>query len=166
MLGVLQEKASGFICRLLGYEDWGVGRSWLQDAFILITFLCGMVGQIIKDIEPGSPAEAAGLKNNDLVVAVNGESVEALDHDGVVEMIRNGGDQTTLLVLDKEADRIYSLVSSSSKAYIHALHIFMHYGRSPLRPSSFGLVTLFFTKKGVVIIKAKLWLKSAVMRAC
>lgn len=121
MLGVLQEKASGYICRLLGYEDWGVGRSWLQDAFILATFLCGMVGQIIKDIEPGSPAEAAGLKNNDLVVAVNGESVEALDHDSVVEMIRNGGDQTTLLVLDKEADRIYSLVSSSSNAYIHAL---------------------------------------------
>lgn len=74
-------------------------------------------GQIIKDIEPGSPAEAAGLKNNDLVVAVNGESVEALDHDGVVEMIRNGGDQTTLLVLDKEADRIYSLARFSPLLY-------------------------------------------------
>lgn len=74
-------------------------------------------GQIIKDIEPGSPAEAAGLKNNDLVVAVNGESVEALDHDGVVEMIRKGGDQTTLLVLDKEAERIYSLARFSPLLY-------------------------------------------------
>ncbi|XP_021052710.1 Na(+)/H(+) exchange regulatory cofactor NHE-RF3 [Mus pahari] len=74
-------------------------------------------GQIIKDIEPGSPAEAAGLKNNDLVVAVNGKSVEALDHDGVVEMIRKGGDQTTLLVLDKEAARIYSLARFSPLLY-------------------------------------------------
>ncbi|XP_028645545.1 Na(+)/H(+) exchange regulatory cofactor NHE-RF3 [Grammomys surdaster] len=74
-------------------------------------------GQIIKDIEPGSPAEAAGLKNNDLVVAVNGESVEALDHDSVVEMIRKGGDQTTLLVLDKEANSIYSLARFSPLLY-------------------------------------------------
>uniref|UniRef100_A0A8C6FQI1 PDZ domain containing 1 n=1 Tax=Moschus moschiferus TaxID=68415 RepID=A0A8C6FQI1_MOSMO len=53
-------------------------------------------GQIIKDIDSKSPAEKAGLKNNDLVVAVNGKSVESLDHDSVVEMIRKGGDQTSL----------------------------------------------------------------------
>ncbi|XP_027811971.2 Na(+)/H(+) exchange regulatory cofactor NHE-RF3 [Marmota flaviventris] len=66
-------------------------------------------GQIIKDIDSGSPAEAAGLKNNDLVVAVNGESVENLDHDSVVEMIKKGGDQTSLLVVDKETESIYRL---------------------------------------------------------
>ncbi|CAO2599299.1 Na(+)/H(+) exchange regulatory cofactor NHE-RF3 [Lemmus lemmus] len=75
------------------------------------------VGQVIKDIESGSPAEAAGLKNNDLVVAVNGESVEALDHDSVVEMIKKGGDQTTLLVVDKEADSIYRLARFSPLLY-------------------------------------------------
>ena len=46
------------------------------------------------------------MKNNDLVVAVNGKSVESLDHDTVVEMIRKGGDQTSLLVVDKETDNI------------------------------------------------------------
>ncbi|KAL1772008.1 Na(+)/H(+) exchange regulatory cofactor NHE-RF3 [Sigmodon hispidus] len=74
-------------------------------------------GQIAKDVEPGSPAEAAGLKNNDLVVAVNGKSVEALDHDSVVEMIRQGGDHTTLLVVDKEADSIYRLARFSPLLY-------------------------------------------------
>ncbi|XP_051055460.1 Na(+)/H(+) exchange regulatory cofactor NHE-RF3 isoform X1 [Phodopus roborovskii] len=74
-------------------------------------------GQTIKDIESGSPAEAAGLKNNDLVVAVNGESVEDLDHDSVVEMIRKGGDQATLLVVDKEADHIYKLARFSPLLY-------------------------------------------------
>ncbi|XP_036046019.1 Na(+)/H(+) exchange regulatory cofactor NHE-RF3 isoform X2 [Onychomys torridus] len=74
-------------------------------------------GQITKDIEPGSPAEAAGLKDNDLVVAVNGVSVEGLDHDSVVEMIKGGGDQTTLLVVDKEADSIYGLARFSPLLY-------------------------------------------------
>uniref|UniRef100_A0A2K5QSN8 PDZ domain containing 1 n=1 Tax=Cebus imitator TaxID=2715852 RepID=A0A2K5QSN8_CEBIM len=74
-------------------------------------------GQIIKDIDPGSPAEEAGLKNNDLVVAVNGESVETLDHDSVVEMIRKGGDQTSLLVVDKETDNMYRLAHFSPFLY-------------------------------------------------
>ncbi|KAM8812343.1 Na(+)/H(+) exchange regulatory cofactor NHE-RF3 [Rhynchonycteris naso] len=74
-------------------------------------------GQIIKDIDPGSPAEEAGLKTNDLVVAVNGESVESLNHDSVVEMIRKGGDQTSLLVADKETDSIYKLANFSPFLY-------------------------------------------------
>ncbi|XP_058165575.1 Na(+)/H(+) exchange regulatory cofactor NHE-RF3 isoform X2 [Dasypus novemcinctus] len=74
-------------------------------------------GQIIKDIDSGSPAEEAGLKINDLVVAVNGKSVEALDHDSVVEMIWEGGEQTSLLVVDKETDNIYRLASFSPFLY-------------------------------------------------
>ncbi|XP_039073787.1 Na(+)/H(+) exchange regulatory cofactor NHE-RF3 isoform X2 [Hyaena hyaena] len=74
-------------------------------------------GQVVKDIDSGSPAEEAGLKNNDLVVAVNGESVETLDHDSVVEMIRKGGDQTSLLVVDKETDNMYRLAHFSPFFY-------------------------------------------------
>uniref|UniRef100_A0A8C0QQ15 PDZ domain-containing protein n=1 Tax=Canis lupus familiaris TaxID=9615 RepID=A0A8C0QQ15_CANLF len=74
-------------------------------------------GQVIKDIDSGSPAEEAGLKNNDLLVAVNGESVESLDYDSVVEMIRKGGDQTSLLVVDKETDNMYRLAHFSPFLY-------------------------------------------------
>ncbi|XP_054418961.1 Na(+)/H(+) exchange regulatory cofactor NHE-RF3 isoform X3 [Pteronotus mesoamericanus] len=77
----------------------------------------GQKGQIIKDIDSGSPAEEAGLKTNDLVVAVNGESVESLSHDSVVEMIRMGGDQTSLLVADKETESIYRLAHFSPFLY-------------------------------------------------
>ncbi|KAG3281395.1 PDZ domain containing 1, transcript variant X2 [Ictidomys tridecemlineatus] len=80
-------------------------------------------GQIIKDIDSGSPAEAAGLKNNDLVVAVNGESVENLDHDSVVEMIKKGGDQTSLLVVDKETESIYRLAHFSPFFYYQSQEI-------------------------------------------
>lgn len=71
------------------------------------------LGQVIKDIDPGSPAEVAGLKTNDLLVAVNGECVGSLGHDDVVEMIRKGGDQISLLVVDKETDELYRLVSGA-----------------------------------------------------
>ncbi|XP_042532368.1 Na(+)/H(+) exchange regulatory cofactor NHE-RF3 isoform X1 [Dipodomys spectabilis] len=74
-------------------------------------------GQIIKDIDSGSPAEAAGLKKNDLVVAVNGQCVEGLDHDSVVEMIRKGGEQTSLLVVDKDTDSMYRLARFSPFLY-------------------------------------------------
>ncbi|XP_074044719.1 Na(+)/H(+) exchange regulatory cofactor NHE-RF3 [Macrotis lagotis] len=77
----------------------------------------GQKGQIIKDIDSGSPAEAAGLKNNDLLVAVNGESVEMMDHDSIVEKIRKGGDQTSLLVVDKETDAMYKLAQLSPFLY-------------------------------------------------
>lgn len=149
----------------MGWRGGGRGRSWFQGTFILVTFLCGMVGQIIKDIEPGSPAEAAGLKNNDLIVAVNGESVEALDHDGVVELIRKGGDQTTLLVLDKEADRLYSLVSDPSTVYIRALrlglftHAFQLWAELLCSSTRAGITT-------ITTIKTKPWLKSAVTEVC
>lgn len=95
----------------------------LSDNFIYLGFFFGGgVGQIVKDIDSRSPAEEAGLKNNDLVVAVNGECVESLDHDSVVEMIRKGGDQTSLLVVDKETDNMYKLVSNT-KPYIHELRL-------------------------------------------
>uniref|UniRef100_A0A8C9Q7W8 PDZ domain-containing protein n=1 Tax=Spermophilus dauricus TaxID=99837 RepID=A0A8C9Q7W8_SPEDA len=82
-----------------------------------------LIGQIIKDIDSGSPAEAAGLKTNDLVVAVNGESVENLDHDSVVEMIKKGGDQTSLLVVDKETESIYRLAHFSPFFYYQSQEI-------------------------------------------
>lgn len=74
-------------------------------------------GEVIKDIDAGSPAEEAGLKSNDLLVAVNGESVESLNHDRVVEMIRKGGDQTSLLVMDKETESMYRLANFSPFLY-------------------------------------------------
>ncbi|KAM6217835.1 Na(+)/H(+) exchange regulatory cofactor NHE-RF3 isoform 1-T1 [Rhynchocyon petersi] len=80
-------------------------------------------GQIIKDIDSGSPAEKAGLKNNDLVIAVNGESVETLDHDGVVEKIRKGVDKTSLLVVDKETDNMYRLAHFSPFLYYQSQEV-------------------------------------------
>ncbi|XP_054829213.1 Na(+)/H(+) exchange regulatory cofactor NHE-RF3 isoform X2 [Eublepharis macularius] len=70
-------------------------------------------GHLMKDIDSGSPAAKAGLKENDILVAVNGEWVEALDHNSVVEKIKESGEQTTLLMMDEETDTMYKMAQIS-----------------------------------------------------
>ncbi|NWJ06595.1 NHRF3 protein, partial [Crypturellus undulatus] len=74
---------------------------------------------VIKDVDSGSPAAKAGLKEKDILVAVNGEQVEALDHGQVVEKIKQSEEKITLLVVDKETDTMYKLAQISPSSYYH-----------------------------------------------
>uniref|UniRef100_A0A8D0L7S6 PDZ domain containing 1 n=1 Tax=Sphenodon punctatus TaxID=8508 RepID=A0A8D0L7S6_SPHPU len=78
-------------------------------------------GHLIRDIDSGSPAAKAGLKDNDLLVAVNGESVENFDHNGTVEKIQRCGGKTTLLVVDQETDVMYKMAQVSPCLYYHEM---------------------------------------------
>ncbi|XP_019905384.2 Na(+)/H(+) exchange regulatory cofactor NHE-RF2 [Esox lucius] len=64
-------------------------------------------GQFIRSVDPGSPAEYAGLRPLDRLVEVNGVNIEALKHSEVVSFIRGGGDETRLLVVDAEMDKLF-----------------------------------------------------------
>uniref|UniRef100_A0A8C6ZUY2 SLC9A3 regulator 2 n=1 Tax=Nothoprocta perdicaria TaxID=30464 RepID=A0A8C6ZUY2_NOTPE len=64
----------------------------------------GKSGQFIRKVEPGSPAEAAGLRAGDRLVAVNGLNVEQETHHQVVQRIKAVETETRLLVVDKETD--------------------------------------------------------------
>uniref|UniRef100_A0A8C3V6P2 PDZ domain-containing protein n=1 Tax=Catharus ustulatus TaxID=91951 RepID=A0A8C3V6P2_CATUS len=70
----------------------------------------GGVGQFLWDVDAGLPAEQAGMKEGDRVLAVNGESIEGLDHEQTVDRIRAREDQVTLLVIDPAADEFYHSV--------------------------------------------------------
>ncbi|NXY17210.1 NHRF3 protein, partial [Atrichornis clamosus] len=74
---------------------------------------------IIKDVNSGSPAAVAGLKDNDILVAVNGERVDGLDHDSVVGKIKQSEAKTSLLVVDKETDTMYKLAQISPFSYYY-----------------------------------------------
>ncbi|XP_036396653.1 Na(+)/H(+) exchange regulatory cofactor NHE-RF3 [Megalops cyprinoides] len=74
-------------------------------------------GHTIKDIDQGSPAERAGLKDMDRLVAVNGEEVDSLSHDQVVDRIRQCGDSCSLLVVDTETDKMYKMGGASPLLY-------------------------------------------------
>lgn len=66
-----------------------------------------MTGHYIKDIDRGSPAERAGLKEMDRLVAVDGQEVDSCTHEQVVEAIRQSGKKCCLLVVDKDTDQMY-----------------------------------------------------------
>ncbi|XP_043928063.1 Na(+)/H(+) exchange regulatory cofactor NHE-RF3 [Protopterus annectens] len=77
----------------------------------------GRKGHFIKDIDPGTPAEKAGLKDDDRLVAVNGDNVESTEHDDVVEKIRKCGNKTKLLIVDKKADELFQKAGISPMVY-------------------------------------------------
>ncbi|CAH2219046.1 Na(+) H(+) exchange regulatory cofactor NHE-RF3, partial [Pelobates cultripes] len=78
-------------------------------------------GHFIMEIDAGSPAEKANLKDYDRIVAVNGASVETFEHEQVVDAIRKGGDKTTLLIVDQKTDEIYSKAGISPYLYLQEL---------------------------------------------
>ncbi|XP_054616776.1 Na(+)/H(+) exchange regulatory cofactor NHE-RF2 [Dunckerocampus dactyliophorus] len=62
----------------------------------------GKTGQYIRKVEPDSPAEEAGLRAGDRVVAVNGVNVERETHHQVVQRIKAVDNVTRLLVVDQD----------------------------------------------------------------
>ncbi|KFQ37005.1 Na(+)/H(+) exchange regulatory cofactor NHE-RF4, partial [Merops nubicus] len=70
----------------------------------------GATGQFLWDVDAGLPAERAGMREGDRLLAVNGESIEGLDHHQTVLRIRAHHDRVTLLVIDPLGDEFYQSV--------------------------------------------------------
>lgn len=73
-------------------------------------------GQFLWDVDAGLPAEQAGMKEGDRLLAVNGESIEGLDHQQTVLRICARDDQVTLLVIDPAGDEFYQSVGFEDPA--------------------------------------------------
>lgn len=90
-------------------------------------------GHYIGKVDPGTPAEAGGLKVNDRIIEVNGANVVNESHAQIVERIKSVPNETRLLVLDPEADAYYEqrniLVTSAQSNVIYMK-------TPPLRPVS------------------------------
>uniref|UniRef100_A0A8C3QUK1 PDZ domain-containing protein n=1 Tax=Cyanoderma ruficeps TaxID=181631 RepID=A0A8C3QUK1_9PASS len=78
--------------------------------------------QFLWDVDAGLPAERAGMKEGDRVLAVNGESIEGLDHEQTVHRIRAREDQVTLLVIDPAGDEFYHSVGFGGTVLLWAVH--------------------------------------------
>ncbi|KAF2884590.1 hypothetical protein ILUMI_21593 [Ignelater luminosus] len=64
----------------------------------------GKPGQYIGKVDEGSPAEAAGLRQGDRILEVNGHSIADKTHKQVVEAIKELPNETKLLVIDPHED--------------------------------------------------------------
>ncbi|KPP57772.1 Na(+)/H(+) exchange regulatory cofactor NHE-RF2-like, partial [Scleropages formosus] len=83
------------LCRLVKGEE-GYGFNLHSDK--------SRTGQYIRSVDPGSPAERAGLQPKDRLIEVNGVNIENLKHAEVVAFIKNSGNEARLLVLDPKSD--------------------------------------------------------------
>merc|ERR1711963_991348 len=79
--------------------------------------------QGIGKVDPGSPAQAAGLKPRDIIIEINGTNVTRETHKQIVERIKSSGESTTFLVVDQECkdyhDQHGNVISSSMPNGVH-----------------------------------------------
>jgi hypothetical protein len=84
----------------------------------------GKPGQYIGKVDEGSPAEAAGLKQGDRIVEVNGVNIANENHKQVVQRIKAISNETKLLVVDAEADKYFKAHNVVIKATLpDVLHL-------------------------------------------
>jgi membrane-associated protease RseP (regulator of RpoE activity) len=89
------------LCHITKWEDFdGYGFNLHAEK--------GKPGQYIGKVDENSPAEAAGLKQGDRIVEVNGVNISNENHKQVVERIKVIPHETKLLVVDAEADEYYT----------------------------------------------------------
>ncbi|XP_048454065.1 Na(+)/H(+) exchange regulatory cofactor NHE-RF3 [Rhincodon typus] len=74
-------------------------------------------GHLIKEIDQNSPAEKSGLLDGDLLIAVNGDVVDHLDHESLVDKIKKCGNQVTFLVVDSTTNELYKQAGISPICY-------------------------------------------------
>ncbi|XP_051520760.1 Na(+)/H(+) exchange regulatory cofactor NHE-RF4 [Myxocyprinus asiaticus] len=59
----------------------------------------GRIAHMLREIDPYSPAETAGMEEGEVLLAVNGEQVEDAEHEDIVSKIRQSGQQVTLTTI-------------------------------------------------------------------
>lgn len=74
----------------------------------------GKPGQYIGKVDEGSPAEAAGLRQGDRILEVNGESIANKTHKQVVELIKAQPNETKLLVVDPDEEEVNGKENSTA----------------------------------------------------
>uniref|UniRef100_A0A4W4FY26 PDZ domain-containing protein n=1 Tax=Electrophorus electricus TaxID=8005 RepID=A0A4W4FY26_ELEEL len=75
--------------------------------------IAGRPVHMLREVDAGSPAEAAGIKDGELLLEVNGESTDSLGHEDVVSKIRQSGKHVTLTTMTVHGQDLYTQLGLS-----------------------------------------------------
>ncbi|KAK7925438.1 hypothetical protein WMY93_007748 [Mugilogobius chulae] len=75
---------------------------------ISFTAVEGQKGHFNVNVVAGGAAERAGVNKGDRLVWMNGAVVEDLTHSAISRMLKKGGSQLTILIVDAESEKYYN----------------------------------------------------------
>lgn len=73
----------------------------------------GRKHHVLRNVDSGGTADKAGMKNGELLLEVNGESVEKLQHEKVVDLMRISGKQVSLTTISPRGLDFYTKLGLS-----------------------------------------------------
>lgn len=74
---------------------------------------------MVREVDADSPAEMADIKDGELLLEVNGESVDHLSHEKVVSKIRDSGQQVSFTTMTLEGQDFYTKVGEFDQSGIY-----------------------------------------------
>lgn len=73
----------------------------------------GRTYHVLREVDRDSPAERAGMRDGEILLEVNGESVESLTHDEIVDRVRLSGKQLFLTSITASGLEFYTQLGLS-----------------------------------------------------
>ncbi|XP_044225529.1 PDZ domain containing 3b isoform X1 [Thunnus albacares] len=73
----------------------------------------GRIAHVLREVDVGSPAERAGMLDGELLLEVNGESVESQQHEEVVNRVRESKQHVSLTTIAPQGLEFYTQLGLS-----------------------------------------------------
>lgn len=119
-------------------SEYAAHMEQMQNAYVgigvTVTVTEDKTGLRVAQVEPGSPALAAGILPEDIIIGVEGQLVSNLGSDGAKNMIRGEeGTQVSVTVLRGEEEKTFTVTRGKIKVAV---------AQGQMLPDNIGLVTI------------------------
>lgn len=65
---------------------------------------------MVREVDSGSPAEKSEIKDGEVLLEVNGETIDHLTHNNVVNRIKDSGQQVSFTTITPHGQDFYAKV--------------------------------------------------------